>query len=190
MEIRRQNIGSLVIRGKKESILIDPQESSEITERIVIYSKKRDIVPKIDEKVIIAGPGEYEVGGVEIVGIRSGDEGDLIYLLAVDGVKIGLLPNSENKINDKKIDRIGELDVLLVNIDEKNGGSAKFILGIARKLGANYVIPFGYSEGNESIKGFLDESDDEGKEEVDSLKVEKMELPEGMEVVLLKIKNG
>jgi len=61
------------------------------------------------------------------------------------------------------------------------------IVSLAKKWGANYLIPVGYIEKDNNLVKFLDEVDAEGQEEIDFLKVEKENLPDGMEVVVLKI---
>jgi len=185
MEIKRLNKKSLLIKGKKESLLINPESETKQTARIHLFSETRNIMTETDNAVVIAGPGEYEVGGIEITGIKTGDTGGLFYIIYVDGVRVGLVSQLTEQLSDKKIEKVGEVDVLLADVGEENGGKAKIIINMAKKLGANYVIPYGYSLGSESLKSFLDETDNEGKEPVEVLKVEKLELPEGMEVVLL-----
>jgi L-ascorbate metabolism protein UlaG (beta-lactamase superfamily) len=186
MEIKRLGKKSLLIKGKKESLLVNPENETKQVARIHLFSETKNIMTETDKAVVIAGPGEYEVGGIEITGIRTEDTG-LFYIIDVDGVRIGLVSQLVEQLNDKKMERVGEVDVLLLDIGEENGKKTKIILEMAKKLGANYVIPYGYSEGSASLKSFLDETDNEGKEPVEALKVEKLELPEGMEVVLLKI---
>ena len=48
------------------------------------------------------------------------------------------------------------------------------------------MIPIEYENNKEELKEFLDIFDSENLESVDSLRVEKENLPEAMEVVLLK----
>lgn len=185
MEIKSLNKGSLLIKGKKEAVVVNPEDNTKQTARIHLYSETQNMMTETDKAVVIAGPGEYEVGGIEITGIRTEDTG-LFYIINVDGVRVGLVSQLAEQLSDKKMERVGEVDVLLVDIGEENGGRAKIITAMAKKLGANYVIPYGYSVNSASLKSFLDETDNEGKEAVEVLKVEKLELPEGMEVVLLK----
>ena len=82
------------------------------------------------------------------------------------------------------MEKISGVDVLIADIS--NGIGPKEILNLAKKWGANYVIPAGYDQGDAAIKKFIDESDIEGQELMESLKVDKDNLPEGTEVVILK----
>ena len=82
-------------------------------------------------------------------------------------------------------EKINGIDVLIVNIDEcKIKG--KMFLDLAKKWGANYLIPVGYKKDGDSLKKFLDEVDEEGLEAVESLKIDRDNLPDGLEVIILQ----
>lgn len=180
MEIKYFNQGKIYLKGKKENVWINPDkddfESKNYESRIVIYTQKERNLIKLGEegdRVIISGPGEYEIGGVEINGINS------MYVLTVDGIKLVIMGKNEEEISEKKKEKLEEADVLMISI---NAGSAE----IAKKSAANYVVPIDYEDEKEELKEFLDAFDKENLESVESLRVEKDNLPESMEVVLLK----
>ena len=90
-------------------------------------------------------------------------------------------------MSDKKIEKIGAMDVLLMEINNSEKVNTKTKMDWAKKWGANYVVPIGYEEGNSEFGEFLDAVDREDAQKVDSLKIDKLEdLPEGMEVVILE----
>lgn len=180
MEIKYFNQGKIYLKGKKENVWINPDkndlESKTYEARIVIYPEKERNIVKLGEegsRVIISGPGEYEIGGIEINGINS------MYVLTIDGIKVVIMGKNEGEISDKKKERLEEADILMISI---GSGSAE----IAKKSAANYVIPIDYEDKKEDLKEFLDVFDSENLEGVESLKVDKENLPEAMEVVLLK----
>lgn len=180
MEIKYFNQGKIYLKGKKENVWINPDkndlESKTYEARIVIYPEKERNIVKLGEegsRVIISGPGEYEIGGIEINGINS------MYVLTIDGIKVVIMGKNEGEISDKKKERLEEADILMISI---GSGSAE----IAKKSAANYVIPIDYEDKKEDLKEFLDVFDSENLESVESLKVDKENLPEAMEVVLLK----
>lgn len=189
MEIRFLGNQTIYIKGKKESVLVNPTEqtgSSKLVGRIVAFTNKDfDSMGLSIEKVILRGPGEYEIGGVEVQGVNGGN-GDSIYVFTIDGVTVGVLGELKEALSDKKQEKISSLDVMLISIKKNESISDKLILDWAKKWGANYLIPVGFDEPNEDLARFLDKADQEGKEGIDSLKVEKDELPDGMEVVVLK----
>ena len=102
-----------------------------------------------------------------------------MYVLTIDGIKVVIMGKNEGEISDKKKERLEEADILMISI---GSGSAE----IAKKSAANYVIPIDYEDKKEDLKEFLDVFDSENLESVESLKVDKENLPEAMEVVLLK----
>lgn len=182
MEIKYFENGKIYLKGKKESVWINPEkkefEEEKCEARIIIFTDKQRNFVKLGQekdKVIICGPGEYEIGGVEINGINA------MYAVNIDGIKVVSVGKIEGELTEKKKEKLEEADVLLVSI----GASA---VEIAKKSAANYVIPIEYENEEKELKIFMDAFDKENLESTDSLKVDKDSLPEGMEVVLLKTK--
>ncbi len=182
MEIKYFGENKIYLKGKKESVWINPGkeefEGKNGEARLVIFTDKEKNFVKLgneNNKVIICGPGEYEVGGVEISGINA------MYALTIDGIKLVLVGVFEGEITEKKKEKLEEADVLLISMSP---GS----VDIAKKSAANYIIPVNYENDEKGLKDFLDAFDKEDLESIDFLKVDKESLPEGVEVVLLKTK--
>jgi len=180
MEIKYMGDSRIFIKGKKENVWINPNKDDFARKsnlaRIVVFTEDKLNFVKIgqeEERVIICGPGEYEIGGVEITGINS------MYSLNVDGVKVVMVGKGEGELGEKKKEKLEESDVLLLELSANS-------LDIAKKSAANYLVPVGYESEEKELKIFLDAFDNEDLEKVDSLKVDKDNLPEGVEVVLLK----
>jgi predicted ThiF/HesA family dinucleotide-utilizing enzyme len=87
-------------------------------------------------------------------------------------------------LTDKKIERINAVDVMVVSIGGGNKVTYKSMIDLAKRRGVNYLVPTNYQD--DDLKKFLDETDNEGKEAIESLKVDKDGLPDGLEVVVLK----
>ena len=71
MEIKLLNDETIFLKGKKENILINPKEKelndSKLLARVIIFTNEN--LGRADlknDRVLINGPGEYEVGGVEV----------------------------------------------------------------------------------------------------------------------------
>ncbi len=190
MEIKILGNQSAYFKGKKENILINPTEdlmnSSKYPSRIVIFtSEKFDGMGLKNDAVLIRGPGEYEVGGVEINGYNAGN-GDTMYIVGQDGLTLGILGELNEQLSEKRIDKVAGVDVLLAPVVIKTENSAKVVLDWAKKWGVNYLIPTGWVEDEQALGKFLDVADQEGLEKVDSLKVDSNDLPDGLEVKVLK----
>lgn len=190
MEIKFLNKSAIFLKGKKENVLINPTET-EINEnknssRIIIYTSGDFNEGSLlnNEKIIIKGSGEYEIGGVEIMGI-NGEDSNTVYRIVIDGFVLVVLGRINQELTPKRIERIDSTDILLASTNIGDKCSFKLVKEWAKKWGANYLIPV--VENEESLKKFLDEADEEGLEKVDSLKLEKQEeLPDGLEIKLLK----
>jgi len=188
MEIKYLGKKTFLIKGKKEQALVNPDEriATKDRPRIIIKNEtKIEMDGEEGERVVVMGPGEYEIGGIEINGFSAGT-GQTFYAVTVDGVTVGILGQLKEALNDKRIDKVSGVDVLVADIGEGNAIGTKAILNLAKKWGANYVIPVGYNSDNGDLKKFRVESDTEGQEALESLKVDKDNLPEGTEVIILK----
>lgn len=170
-------------------MLINGDNWGQSDARIIAVSEEGfDRSEEVATKVVLRGPGEYEVGGVEIWATGDG-EGRTIYVVSLDGVTVCYLGNSSSTLSEKKEARIGSVDVLIGPVGGDEAGGKKLV-ALAKKLGANYLIPIGFEQKDENIKRFLDQADREDLEPVSSLKVDKDSLPEGMEVVVLGVGHG
>ncbi|HOR02058.1 MAG TPA: MBL fold metallo-hydrolase [Candidatus Woesebacteria bacterium] len=189
MEIKLFGDKTIFLKGKKESVLVNPSEKevvgNKINARIVIYSHQDLNQPGIEgERIIINGSGEYEIGGVEVSGIGVEDD-KTIYVVTIDGFRLVVIAELAEELSEKKIEKVDEADIMLTTIKVGEKVNFKLLRDWAKKWGVNYLIPL--SEETESIKRFLDDADEEGLVESESLKLDKVDdLPDGFEVKLLK----
>ena len=187
MEIKLLDKYSALIKGKKESVLINPSsdllEKDKVSRVVVFTDNSLNISNFLGEKIVVAGAGEYEIGGVEIWGSDI-EGGKTVYDIKIDGISVMILGELKEALSDKKVERIEGIDVLMAPVMIGDKVSFKIIKDWAKKWGVNYLIPVG---DEENLKKFLDDADEEGIEAIDSLKVDKENLPDGLELKLLKI---
>ncbi len=190
MEIKILENQTIYLKGKKENVLINPNEESrndaKYPSRIFLFTaEKYDGMGFDSDKILIRAPGEYEVGGIEINGYPVGE--NTIYIIHMDGIKMVFLGDLNESLSDKRIEKIDSADVLFAPVLIKDSNSGKLVLDWAKKWGINYLIPTGYSdEDKTNLDKFLDQADHEGLDPVESLKVDKDDLPDGMELKVLK----
>lgn len=191
MEIKVLEKNSVYLKGKKENILINPsekrREDSKYPSRVFLFtSEKYDGMGFGGDRILIRAPGEYEVGGVEINGYPAGGE-NTFFVINIDGIKVVFLGDLEETLSDKRIEKVDSADVLLAPVLIKGDSNGKLILDWAKKWGVNYLVPMGYSDEDKAdLDKFLDQVDQEGLEAVESLKVDKNDLPDGLELRVLK----
>jgi hypothetical protein len=186
MEIKILENQSVYLKGKKENVLINPdkdrRDDGKYPSRIFLFTaEKYDGMGFEGDKILIRAPGEYEVGGVEINGYNSGNENTL-FVIHIDGIKLVFLGDLEEALSDKRIEKIDSADVLLAPVLIKDSASGKLVLD----WGVNYLIPMGYFENKNALDKFLDQADQEGLEAIECLKVDKDDLPDGLELKVLK----
>lgn len=191
MEIKYLGEKVVLLKGRNESVLINPSDEfltkDKSGARVILYTSEEGTRADLEnEKILINGAGEYEIGGVEIVGFNV-EDGDAVYRINIDGFKVVIMGRLHQELSEKRIDKIEETDVLMVSPEEV-GLDYSVFKAWAKKWGANYLIPI--SDDKSVVEKFLDDADAEGLEASVSLKLDKKEdLPDGLEVKLLKVVN-
>lgn len=188
MEIKYFGGKTVFLKGKKESVLVDPKGGEfnvKSGARVILYTSDTEGRSDLcEEKILINGSGEYEIGGVEVNGINAGD-GSTVYKMTIDDFKIVIIGKIKEELSPKKVEKIDSADVLLVSLQDGQTITYKSAKNLAKAWGVNFLIPV--SDDQSLIDGFLDEADAEGLEASDLLKLDKADdLPDGLEVKLLK----
>lgn len=91
MEVTLLSDTSIKIKGKQAGIVVNPQKATKASADAVIFTSfTPESVSGIEgQRLIINGPGEYEIGGIKITGYRVADA--LSYLIIVDGVDVAVV---------------------------------------------------------------------------------------------------
>jgi len=147
---------------------------------------------------IIDSPGEYEIKGVSIVGCRSfhdkeKKEQNIIYLMEIDRIRVCHLGDlGQDKLEDKQIEKIGNVDVLMIPVGGNYTIGAKRAVKIINQVEPSIVIPIHYKLPGlkinlDDVKEFLKEMGLNGIAPVDKLTVKKKDLlGKQIEVVVMK----
>ena len=86
MEIQLLPKNVLKIRSKQGSIGINPSKNDQFNAAILIGdAADASATVENDGIVVINGPGEYEISGIKIAGVRN--KSQTVYSLSVDGVE-------------------------------------------------------------------------------------------------------
>ena len=168
------------LKGKGATIITDPYDKTvsgrlmpKVKADIVTLSSKETTALDrvVGSPFIIKGPGEYEIKGVFIFGIPL--EKSTAYVFKIDGLRICHLGDSIGKLTEKQIEKLGEIDVLMVPANKK-------AVTLIEQLEPRIVVPM-----NSTIK-FFKEIGEEKIKPLKKLEVTPSSLPEEREVVWLK----
>jgi len=154
------------------------------------------------EPLVIKGPGEYEIKGINIRGIFSyhdnkegKDRGtNTIYVIEVEGIKICHLGDlGEEKLNDTQVEEINGVDILMIPVGGTVTINGEDAVEVINQIEPRIVIPMHYKIPGldaklDGVDVFLKEMGAGKKEAVDKLTLKKKDLPqEETEIVIMKI---
>jgi len=150
------------------------------------------------EPRILDIPGEYSVKGINVIGIQSyhSDKKDIantIFILESEDLKVCHLGDLGTDLNEKQLEEIDGVDVLMIPIGGKFTIDAKKAIDLIRKIEPTIIIPMHYK-----MKGSASDADDEKKfcnemgncprEKVSKINIKKKDLEgKSMEVVVMDI---
>jgi L-ascorbate metabolism protein UlaG (beta-lactamase superfamily) len=205
------------LKGKKTTLVMDPFDSKmvgltmpKVKADIVTVShdhKDHNAVERVqpadrDRVFLIDRPGEYEVGGIGVIGVKTwhddkkgSERGDnLVYVAQMDGVIVAHLGDLGHVLSDKQVSNIGAVDVLLLPVGGKFTIGPSEAVKVVDQLSPSIVIPMHYKQKGmgESFAELLtleEVTSKMGWGEVvreDKLVVKKESLPDEMQVVVLK----
>lgn len=160
-EIEYKGANTVVISTKKTTLVVDPRLSVvglkdiKIKDEVQLVTEPRFKVENREARIIIDGPGEYEVGDFAIRGAaaqRHIDSDDsikqgTIYRIECGDVRLGVFGNISAKLSDEQLETIGVVDILILPI----GGSGYTLdptdaITLIRSIEPKVVIPVHYAD--------------------------------------------
>jgi L-ascorbate metabolism protein UlaG (beta-lactamase superfamily) len=150
------------------------------------------------KRMVITGPGEFEIGGVFITGVqtngypkRSPDElRNTLYVFDFGGLTVAHLGDLKRVPNQAEIEALGNVHVALVPVGGGGGLTATKAVEIVSLLEPGIVIPMHYSIPGSNLKlgpvsKFLKEMGVASVDPQPSLKISLSSVPEETRVVVL-----
>ncbi len=104
-------------------------------------------------KRVVAGPGEYEIMGVSIIGIPSYHDSEkgavrgknIIYVYEIDGLRLAHLGDLGHTLTEETVEQIGDIDVLFVPVGGSEYNlSGKKAVEVVQAIEPYFVIPMHY----------------------------------------------
>lgn len=209
MEISWLGHACFRIKGAQSAVITDPYSPDlgyslgKPTARIVTVSHQHPGHSYVQgvggEPRLVIEPGEYEIGGILIMGtatFHDEEQGqkrgkNTVYLMEVDEVSICHLGDLGHVLTTEQVEEIDNVDVLLLPVGGVSTINASIAAEVVRQLEPKVVVPMHYKtevlkRELEPVDGFLKEM---GVKEVNpqpKLSLTKANLPASTQVFLLE----
>ncbi|MFC1649766.1 MBL fold metallo-hydrolase [Patescibacteria group bacterium] len=181
MDIYYLGLSSFLLKGKKASVVTDPYDSKMVglkypkTEANIVtvshdHGDHNAVTNVSGNSIVFSGPGEYESMGVSFIGLPSFHDDkkgklrgkNIIFLIEMDGLRIGHFGDIGHKLSEKLLGEIGDLDVAMLPVGGEYTVDTDTASEMARSIGARVTIPMHFQMPglNKKVFGKLTSVDD------------------------------
>ena len=208
MEITWLGHSCFRIRGSRTTIITDPYPPNlgyslgKPTARIVTVSHQHlghSYVNGVGgEPRLVTAPGEYEMGGILIMGIATFHDREkgkrrgknTVYLIEVDEISVCHLGDLGHVLTTEQVEELGNVDVLLLPVGGVSTINAPMAVEVVRQLEPKVVVPMHYKTEAltwelEPAERFLKEMGVEQVASQPKLSLTRSSLPPSTQVFLL-----
>jgi L-ascorbate metabolism protein UlaG (beta-lactamase superfamily) len=208
MEISWLGYSCFRLKGKNTTVITDPfpptlgYSLGKPTARVVTVSHSHADHSYVEafesDTKVINRPGEYEVGGILIIGLPTFHDAENgarlgknnVFAIEVDDINICHLGDLGHPLSSDQIEELGNIDVLLVPVGGGDTISASQAAALVRSVEAKIVIPMHYktltlSKQMDGVDKFLKEMGITESVPQPKLVVSKSSLPLTTQVVVL-----
>lgn len=213
MSISKLGLSSFLIKGKKASLVTDPfnpqmvglkfpQVEADIVTVSHDHGDHNNVAAVGGTPFVVSGPGEYEVGGVKILGIptfHDDKKGSLrgpntVYQIIIDGLVLVHLGDLGHSLSDSEVEDLEDCDILFVPTGGVYTLDAETASQVTNFFAPKIVIPMHYHDEKISpqifarlspVEEYLKSLDQEGVKSQKSLTISKEKLPEETTVIVL-----
>jgi L-ascorbate metabolism protein UlaG (beta-lactamase superfamily) len=147
---------------------------------------------------VIERPGEYEVGGVLIIGVGTYHDNEkgsrrgknTVFVIETEELSICHLGDLGHPLSDSQLEEIGKVDILMVPVGGVSTIGAASAAALVRQMDPRIVLPMHYQTSLfkaelEPLQGFLREIGASEQAAQPKLNVTKNNLPFIMQVITL-----
>jgi L-ascorbate metabolism protein UlaG (beta-lactamase superfamily) len=210
MEITWLGYSCFRLKGKNSTVITDPfppglgydlgKTSGDIVTISHMHPEHSYFTAVAGEPKKISSPGEYEIGGVLIIGVPSfhdAEKGAIfgknnIFAIEIDDVAVCHLGDLGHPLSSSQIEEIGNVDVLLVPVGGGSTINAAQAAGVIRSIEPKIVIPMHYKTPEltremNTVDKFLKEMGIAEASPQPKLNVSKSNLPPSTQVAVLSI---
>ncbi len=155
MELTYHGHSCVRLRGREMTVVVDPPQTAlpglaKGTLGIIVRTEGETDPAKLrsreGELQEVCGPGEFEIGGVSILGLAAGET--TVMRISVDEVRVVAAGRLKRQLTEEEIDSLGHVDVLVLPV---GGGDALGAIEAAKLVSAvepSIVVPARYGAGD------------------------------------------
>jgi len=206
MDIQFFGANCLVVHTKQLRITIDDNlaelGSSGPTKAgdLVLFTTPTEST-KSEVKLVIDGPGEYEVAGVSVKGMsvranmdNPGEKSATLYKITTDDINLLVTGHIYPELSEEELETIGLVDILCIPVGG-NGYTtdAAGALSVMKKIEPKVIIPTNYADSalkypvpQQSLDEALKILGMEPKEPIAKLKIKASDLSDALQLVVLE----
>lgn len=216
MEITYLGHSCFRLKGNSGTVITDPYDSyigfsmpSASADLVTVSHDHKDHnnfkaisgTARRDKSFIVDHPGEYEVGGISVFGVKTDHDANggvergsnIVFTVLIDDLRVCHLGDLGHELTQDQLAEIGQVDVLLLPVGGHFTIDPEQALKIAQALEPSYIVPMHYktAKHDANVFGDLNSLEDFLKEygteiaPVAKLVVTKDRLPEETEMVVL-----
>lgn len=204
MTITYYGLSCFKIQSGDTTLVFDlPAKKSEIKAPrfhadIIIQSGNYDAEKIPEDSFLIDSPGEYEIKGVYVRGLKSYHDSSFgkkyglntVYVLRLENMNLCFLGDfGEKELRSELKEGIGKIDILFMPITGENVLDAEEARNIINQIEPAIAIPAHYAEDKKGdvLKKFLGEMGQKDIKPAEKLSIKKKDIKEnGTEVVVLE----
>lgn len=164
MDIIWHGQSCFTIKGKKGSVVVNPYADEVKNEKLKgdlvlvtdipesFEKPGKKLAPVDGEPKIFDVPGEYEVSEIPVIGMQVPGQKKTIFQIRMDDMSICHLGNIDQVLPAEMIEKIGDVDVLIVPVGGDGCLDAKKAHEVIEEIEPRMVIPMCYDDATEFLK--------------------------------------
>lgn len=196
-DIEYKGGNAVVFSSKKTTITVDPclsvlgLKNPKLNDAVELLTESRFRVDDPEVRIIIDGPGEYEVGDFTIRGVavsrliddEKEEMASTAYRLEQGDVSIAVVGNTGPNFSEEQLESLGVVDVLVIPVGGGGTLDATNAAALIRSIEPKMVIPVHYADAalryevpQDTLETFVKELG-APVEDVQKLKIKSAALP-------------
>lgn len=159
-DIEYKGGNAVTLSSKKTTVAIDPcltvvgHKNPKLKDVVELLTEDRFRVEDPEVRIIIDGPGEYEVGDFAIRGAAASrfiddekaEKASTLYRIEQGDVSIAVVGNVAPALSDDQLESLGVVDILILPVGGGGTLDATSAAAFVRSIEPKLVVPVHYAE--------------------------------------------